>query len=366
MRVLHINCNFINRPLHKVMYDHFSSDHDIRVFCPVLEGITIPSLGQSVKAINCFNKADRFMFFRKSKKLLSALEKSFVPSEFDCFHAFTLFTDGNVALNLHKKYAKPFIVAVRATDFLFFKYRLFLRKKGIEILRSASRIVFLSDVSKEYLIKHYVPEKLRESIAEKCVIIPNGLDDYWLDHSRQRDASLKNNDQIRLLCVSELIKRKNIPLVIQAVNALNKSGKEASLTVIGRIKDRGIYRYIVRSPNVSFFEPMQKERLIEHYRSADLFVLPSVSETFGLVYAEAISQGLPVLYTKGEGFDGQFKDGVVGYSVYPTVDGILHGIDKALKNYDQLTKKCTVEAKKFDWSKIDECYVAIYQNIIQS
>lgn len=40
--------------------------------------------------------------------------------------------------------------------------------------------------------------------------------------------------------------------------------------------------------------------------------MPSHKETFGLVYAEAMSQGLPIIYTKNQGFDGQFPDGYVG------------------------------------------------------
>jgi len=43
--------------------------------------------------------------------------------------------------------------------------------------------------------------------------------------------------------------------------------------------------------------------------------MPSITETFGLVYAEALSQGLPVLYTRGQGFDRQFEEGEVGYAV---------------------------------------------------
>ena len=40
------------------------------------------------------------------------------------------------------------------------------------------------------------------------------------------------------------------------------------------------------------------------------FCLPSHAETFGLVYVEAMSQGLPIIY-EGQGFDKQFQDGEV-------------------------------------------------------
>ena len=61
--------------------------------------------------------------------------------------------------------------------------------------------------------------------------------------------------------------------------------------------------------------------------------MPSYTESFGLVYAEAMSQKLPVIYSKGQGFDGQFEEGLVGYHVSPyDVKDIANGILKALEN----------------------------------
>ena len=57
------------------------------------------------------------------------------------------------------------------------------------------------------------------------------------------------------------------------------------------------------------------ENFIKYFIESDIFVMPSRYETFGLVYVEALSQGLPVIYTRGQGFDGQIPDGEVGYSV---------------------------------------------------
>ena len=50
-------------------------------------------------------------------------------------------------------------------------------------------------------------------------------------------------------------------------------------------------------------------------KAADLFVLPSVDEAFGLVYAEAMSQGTPVVGCRGEGLADFVEDGVSGFLV---------------------------------------------------
>lgn len=44
------------------------------------------------------------------------------------------------------------------------------------------------------------------------------------------------------------------------------------------------------------------------FAESDIFVMVSHSETFGLVYIEALSQGLPILYTRGQGIDGTLKE----------------------------------------------------------
>ena len=67
--------------------------------------------------------------------------------------------------------------------------------------------------------------------------------------------------------------------------------------------------------------------------------MPSKTETFGLVYAEAMSQGLPVIYTRGQGFDGQFEEGEVGYSVdCKDKKEISMKIIDIINNYDVISR----------------------------
>ena len=65
--------------------------------------------------------------------------------------------------------------------------------------------------------------------------------------------------------------------------------------------------------------------MIPFYKSAHIFVMPSLTETFGIVFIEALSQGLPLIYTKGQGIDGYFPQGFVGYAYNPldVVNGLL-------------------------------------------
>ena len=92
--------------------------------------------------------------------------------------------------------------------------------------------------------------------------------------------------------------------------------------------------------------------------------MPSHTETFGLVYAEAMSQGLPVLYTKGQGFDGHFSDGVVGYAVSDTdATNLAEKLKEVITHYDELSSNCIRMVNKFDWNAIAGQYKEIYDNL---
>jgi glycosyltransferase involved in cell wall biosynthesis len=94
-------------------------------------------------------------------------------------------------------------------------------------------------------------------------------------------------------------------------------------------------------------------------------VLPSITETFGLVYPEAMSQGVPVIYSKGQGFDRQFQEGTVGYHVDPkNPTEIANKIIKITNNYDVISRNCSAMVVRFDWRKIEYSYLKIYKEIV--
>ena len=152
---------------------------------------------------------------------------------------------------------------------------------------------------------------------------------------------------------------------IKAIKLLQKKGYKIKYTVVGKILDKKIYRQIKDLPYVQYIPHTSKENLLDIYRENDIFVMPSVTETFGLVYAEAMSQGLPVIYTRGQGFDGQFEEGEVGYSVNAMFTEEL--ADKIIligNNYNEISKRCIRLVDKFNWSTISNEYLKIYVSIM--
>jgi glycosyltransferase involved in cell wall biosynthesis len=74
-----------------------------------------------------------------------------------------------------------------------------------------------------------------------------------------------------------------------------------------------------------------------------------------------MSQGLPVIYSKREGFEKQFEEGVVGYHASSdSLEEIEKAIFKVATNYKLLSKNAVANIIKFDWGKIANNYLTAY------
>lgn len=367
MKVLHINCNYLGTALHQCMVEHLDRHGvDNTVFVPTFDlDNSVIAPNKNVLACKCFHKWDRLLFYYKQRKIQNALEGSLRIGDFDLLHAYTLFTDGNSAYELWKKYGIDYVVAVRSTDVnSFFKWRPHLIKRGLRIMMHAKAVFFLSKSYKQQVLKKYVPRSYQNLIDNKSYVIPNGIDDFWI-----QNLNTENNrtihDPLRLIYVGTLIARKNIPKIQEAMNILRKKGQASSLLVVGKMINKSVFRQVCKDLNTTYSPPKQKNALVDIYRNGDIFIMPSFAETFGLVYAEAISQGLPVVYSAGEGFDKQFDEGEVGFHADPhSAESVADAIEKIALNYSEITKDISQKAMKYNWDRICAQYCEIYQSIL--
>lgn len=133
---------------------------------------------------------------------------------------------------------------------------------------------------------------------------------------------------IKVLTCAHFKKRKNIDKVIKACKGLE--GFE--LTVIGDGKERKSLGKIDK--NVNFTGRLPHDEVLVKMRESDVFVLPSVGETFGMVYLEAMVSGCITVCTKGDGVDGIIKNGENGFLTEPNVDAIRATLLN-IKNLDE-------------------------------
>lgn len=374
MNIFHINCNYVGTALHRIMVNHLQEDDaKITVFTPLWDrnqALKFHSEDNEIIRV-CFNRIDRLLFFEKQRKVLKTIHKE-VDSlcDYQLIHAFTLLTDGNAAYRISKKYNIPYIVAIRDTDINdFFRLKPYLRPLGIKIMRNASAVFFLSESYKQSVFERFIPKRYQDEIGRKTYVIPNGIDDFWFDNLyTDRDINAVESKmaekKLSVVCVGKINKRKNIPTVQKALSIMRSKGWDIEFNVIGKVEDKSEIEIIKKDSLTSYFPPTNKEGLIDFYRKADIFVLASHTETFGLVYAEAMSQGLPVIYTRGQGFDGQFPDGEVGYAVCDTdPQEIAEAIEKLCMNYRVIASNVVGDVQKFKWDDICKKYREIYRGI---
>lgn len=367
MRVLHINCNYTNSALHRTMIRHLSAHGgEHRVFIPTDGGIPFVCEENEVEA-KCFTHLDRYVYFKKQAQIMAAAERAYDTGGFDCIHAYTLFTDGNCAMRLSEKYGIPYVVAVRNTDLNgFFKRRALLRPRGIKILERASAVFFLSEEYRRQLLEKYVPESKREAILAKSHVIPNGIDPFWLEHTapEKTEEELRRIESgtLRLIFSGRIIRYKNPLRTAEAVKTLNAAGYDVRLTAVGPAVEQKLLDALLKYDSVTYIPSQPREKLMELYRENDIFVMPSTDETFGLVYPEAMSQGLPVVYSVGEGFFGQFPEGEAGWGADPhDTDDVAAKILLAAAHCREISRRCPALARRFDWDAITRRYEAVYE-----
>lgn len=363
--ILHIAPDYINKPLYHHLLEALAA-HDIAkaqyVYACDNTGHTSQAVPDNVHVVDrSFSVWERILFFPKQRYLLRNIESVVPFKDVLLIHAHTLFSSGYMAYRLHQKYGIPYIVAVRNTDVnVFFKYMPHLRSLGRKIAAHAQKIIFISPAYKKQVIGKYLPEEL----AHQSVVIPNGIDRLFLDNTSHHALS----ESIRLIYVGRMEKAKNVHTIIKVVDALRQEGIKAQLCLVGNLVEPD-YKALIeaRKDYIEWHDQCPKEQVLTYLRKNDIFIMPSYEETFGLVYAEAMSQGLPVLYTKGQGFDGFFPDGEVGYSVSPDdVAEITTKIQRITQNYGTISLHCMKCASRFDWKQIATEYNTIYQHIFKS
>jgi len=307
-------------------------------------------------------RIDRMIFHVKHKKVLRDIISIYDFGEYDLLHAHTLFSNGYIAYKINERYGIPYVVAIRNTDInVFFKYMVHLRSLGKRILKNASKVIFISEAYRKEALKKYLSKKEFQEVIEKSITIPNGINDFWIENRFGLNRKITGKN-LRILCVAEINKNKNQIALAEACSLLKDKGYDVELTLIGEEQSKKIVKQLRAHSFVTFKEHMPKERLIEYYRNNDIFVLPSKHETFGLVYAEALSQGLPVIYTKRQGFDGQFPEGKAGFSVdCNDPANICKKILEVINKYEALIRFVIRVPFKHSWGIIAEEYLKLYK-----
>lgn len=207
------------------------------------------------------------------------------------------------------KLGLPFVAGIHNSDIEVLTkpiYGFYFRAALEKALFRAELIACRSYVLRDKLLALY------PNFRDKVFVAPSGIDTELIKPLRDK----KLGRPVKVLTCANFKKRKNIDKLIYAMKGLE--GFE--LTVIGDGDGRNDLQKIDSS--VIFTGALSHDKVMEKMSESDIFVLPSVGETFGMVYLEAMASGCITVGTKGDGIDGIIQDGENGFLVYPTVEDI--------------------------------------------
>ena len=218
----------------------------------------------------------------------------------------------------------------------------------MKLIRNASGVLFLSKSHEEEVVEKYITKTELPDFYRKAVVIGNCIEPFWEKNTAQARTTIPDIDNLRILAVAKISAIKNLTTAARAMEVLRKRGINATLTVVGEVVEKAEYRKLKNYSCVQILPFMRKEELLAQYGDHDIFLLPSILETFGRVYTEAMSQGLPVLYTAGQGFDHIFHDGEVGFAIPPKEpETIANRIEDVLRNYIAISAACINGSTRF-------------------
>jgi glycosyltransferase involved in cell wall biosynthesis len=370
MKILQIASDYYNTTVYSNLFNQLEKKVVLKVLVPLVANDK-SSYGSKICSQNltCVftGKPRMFGVQVNSSKLAKYIIENRICDEIDLIHAHYVLNDGSVALRLHKQLGIPYTVSVRASCLIGFDRKIALHNylNGLSVLKHAEAILFQSPNALDNLLRK-IPASHRKSLLRKSFVMPNGIDNFWHNNSLLKAKTLHKNE-FTIITVASIEHNKNLQIVAKAIQNLNNRGYSIRYKFAGSVVDETILSELTQYPNTNYLGVLNRESLLNLYRSADIFVMVSHCETFGLVYAEAMSQGLPVVYTKGEGFDGQFEEGIVGYhATSKSLSEIEDAILKIVANYDTLAANATINAGKFDWGNIASKYCDIYAAVMEA
>jgi glycosyltransferase involved in cell wall biosynthesis len=343
-KVLHICKYYHDSKVHSNFIGSFSKQHGLDTSIYVADHRTKAKTPEVIYFL--YGKLLKsFLILRTICAYFYLVKKSNV-NEFKFVVAHTWVVDGLIALLINFFYGKPYFLQVRNTDLNFYyKYFFIYRPLFKLILKRATQVTFVSHSNKSQFLK---ATKLHE-YEYKLDVWPNGVDSYWLENQVKKvDASAIEN---RILFVGRFNNNKNLLTVYQSLLSLRAKGFNYNLTLVGGSADDFNLLTSDDSVELGWIEiipKLEKEGLIKLYRSSLCLVVPSIYETFGLVYIEALSQSCPVIYSRDQAIDGFFESDLC-IAVSPLN---IPDIEDAIIKLSSLQHSFNCSLAQFDWDNV--------------
>ncbi|AYH43017.1 glycosyltransferase family 1 protein [Azoarcus sp. DN11] len=201
-------------------------------------------------------------------------------------------------------------------------------------------------------------------------VVARGVDTELFSPAR-RSAALRSEwgvaaDELVVVWVGRVAPEKNLPLVLEAFAAIRRQDPKARLVIVG---DGPLRKSLQEThPDVVFAGARRGEDLATHYASGDLFLFPSLSETWGNVTLEAMACGLCVVAYDHAAASEVISSGCDGLLVKPgaaaafVAESVLAASDTGLRA--RLAAAARRRSESMDWERIHDRFASALQRVV--
>ena len=295
----------------------------------------------------------------------------------DLIHCFFTLPSGCFGLYSKKTFNIPYIVSALGADVPGFNigdWRLdvyhALTKPLSKAIWDNSSSVIANSTSLRELCEKFSPK-------QEISVITNGVDTDIFYPPVSKTNGLINQtpakNEVQLLYISRLTSQKGIETLIRACGILkDRNITNYKLTVVGEghLKDTMfslIDKFQIKN-KVNFLGWKNLEELPDIFRSADIFILPSVMEGMASVTLQAIASGLPIIVSRVEGNEEILEENVNGLSAsYNNPSEFADAMEKLIKSPElrqKMSKNSIEKSKHFSWESIAERYLEMYEKSV--
>jgi glycosyltransferase involved in cell wall biosynthesis len=308
------------------------------------------------------------------QKEAAALVNS-LDGKVDVFHAHDWLV-ANAGIGLKHVFRKPLLATMHSTEIgrrngIHFDYERMIHETEAWLTYEAWRVICCSD----YMVSH-----VRWAFGlpkDKLVMVPNGVDAEAYtkigndDLSRFRGRFALPEEKI-VLFVGRLVHEKGVHVLVNAVSrVLEKVNAKFIIVGNGYMKEQlsNIVKNMGFAHKVMFTGFVDDETLKKLQKCADVSVVPSLFEPFGIVAIEAMAAKSPVVVSDTGGLSEIVEHNVTGVKVYAdNPESLAWGITKVLTDdsYANWLRNNAYKRiqEKYDWNKIAQQTKTIYNNVL--
>lgn len=288
--------------------------------------------------------------------------KLFKRYKFNIIHSHTAIPDGVVGHILSKKYKIPYGITIHGAD--LYESIPETVKNLNKIKKTIKEAAFTALVSKRLKCMLYKYKIVPNNRIVK--IVYNGINKWEIDSKVEENV---RKTKIKILTVANAIERKGIQDILLVLAQLRKKYKNMEFYLIGDGPLLQNYKQLSRDLEINdftyFLGEMNNEDVLHYMKNCHIFLLPSWDEAFGVVYIEAMSQGMITVGSEGEGISEIIKDGWNGFLVKPrNINSIKVKLDYIICHLKEMYKvrvNAYQTSLKFTWDNNAREYLNLYR-----